>query len=232
MAIILGLDVSTSCTGICVVDSTVQPDDTGNHVLHVGAISFAGAKTMWEKADVVADAMKELTLTYTGERAIDRVVLEEALLGFRPGMSSAMTISTLMRFNGIVSYISRNVFDVEPEYIGSSHARKLCGIKLQRTATAGMNQKEQVFKHMSENDLRFKQWPLKKSGNVVDWSRDATDAYVIARAAAIEGIIVPTKKQKKLPKPAGGCAYPCDPPCPGKPMKGLMMCRKHQPFPA
>jgi hypothetical protein len=82
----------------------------------------------------------------------------------RPGMSSAMTISALMRFNGIVSYLARNVFQVEPEYIGSAHARKLCGIKLQRTAIAGMSQKEQVFGFMSRTELKHVTWPSKRTG--------------------------------------------------------------------
>jgi hypothetical protein len=92
-----------------------------------------------------------------------------------------------MRFNGIVSYISREIFKVDSEYISASHARKLCGIKMQRNSIDGMSGKEQVFKHMSENDLKHVQWPLKKSGAPVDWSRDATDSYVIARAAMVEG---------------------------------------------
>jgi hypothetical protein len=50
-----------------------------------------------------------------------------------------------------------------------------------------MSGKEQVFKYMSENDLKHIQWPLKKTGVSVDWSRDATDSYVIARAAMVEG---------------------------------------------
>jgi len=91
-----------------------------------------------------------------------------------------------MRFNGIVSYISREIFKVDPEYISSSHARKLCGIKMQRTSIAGMSGKEQVFKYMAEHDLQHVQWPLKKNGSAVDWSRDATDSYVIARAASIQ----------------------------------------------
>jgi hypothetical protein len=102
-------------------------------------------------------------------------------------MSSAATITTLMRFNGIVSYIGRNIFGVEPEYISAAHARKLCGIKMQRTSVAGMSGKEQVFKYMSENDLKHVVWPKKKNGKDVDWSRDATDAYVIAYAAFLKG---------------------------------------------
>lgn len=130
-----------------------------------------------------------------------RIILEEPLMGFRPGMSSAQTITTLMRFNGIVSFIARSVFKQEPEYINAPHARKLCGIKLQKTAIGGP-QKEQVFAYMAANDLKHVTWPVKKSGQSVDWSRDATDAYVIARAAQISGPIqAPAKKAKKAPKP-------------------------------
>ena len=133
-------------------------------------------------------------------------------MGFRPGMSSAQTISMLLRFNGIVSQLARKQFHVDPEYISANHARKVVGVKLQRTAVAGMSQKEQVFKHMSENDLLNFPWPVKKGGKLVDWSRDATDAYVIAKAASISGIIQPAaKKPKKVAKPtavAGGTVSP------------------------
>lgn len=212
MAIILGLDVSTSCTGVCVVDSAIEPDDKGSHILLLDRIEFGSEKTLtgkvpacatlWEKADRVKHALGLIELQIAtrygphglppvdGYRSwqhhVERVVLEEPLMGFRPGMSSAQTITQLMRFNGIISYIARNTFQKEPEYIGSAHARKLCGMKLQRTAVAGP-QKEQVFLHMSTHDLKHVSWPTTKTGKTVPWSRDATDAYVIARAAAIEG---------------------------------------------
>lgn len=201
MSIILGLDVSTSCTGVCVIDSEVQPDDKGSHILHLDRIEFKGCKTLWDKADEVG---RYLGLLSVNKRcAVSRVVLEEPLMGFRPGMSSAQTITQLMRFNGIVSYIARNVFQKEPEYIGSAHARKLCGMKLQRTSVAGP-QKEQVFAYMAANDLKHVQWPVTKTGKMVLWSRDATDAYVIARAASVEGPIQSlVKKPKKSKKVAG-----------------------------
>ena len=201
MSIILGLDVSTSVTGICIVDSDIVPDDLGSHILKLEAIELSKFKTIWEKADIVKKYFEEFEATneYKIDK-IDRIVLEEALTAFRPGMSSAATISTLIRFNGIVSYMARNIFDKEPEYIGSAHARKLCGIKLQRTATGGP-QKEQVFSYMENNDLKHVMWPLKKSGKVVEWSRDATDAYVIARAASVNGPVLPPVKKPKKPKP-------------------------------
>lgn len=207
MAIILGLDVSTSCTGVCVVDSDVQPDAKGSHILFLDRIEFKGCKTFWDKTAVVAEYLDDLIRGSFADGRLatgicpDRVVLEEPLMGFRPGMSSAQTITQLMRFNGIVSYIALTRFKCEPEYIGSAHARKLCGMKLQRTSIAGP-QKEQVFSHMEKNDLKHVQWPVTKTGKVVPWSRDATDAYVIARAAAVEGPIQPVAKKPKKSKKA------------------------------
>ena len=203
MAIILGLDVSTAVVGVCVIESSTKLDSMGSHILLLDRIEFKCCKTFWDKADAVDAYLGSLQCNgmlggYTDNM---RIVLEEPLMGFRPGMSSAQTISTLMRFNGIVSYIARRTFKEEPEYVGSAHARKLCGIKLTKTAVGGP-QKEQVYAHMMANDLSHVIWPIKKSGNVVDWSRDACDAYVIARSAQINGPFqLIAKKPKKKPKP-------------------------------
>lgn len=183
--LILGLDVSTSVTGICIINPDIQPDSNGSHIIYLDRIEFKKCKTLWDKADLTAVAFSELLQKFPGEY---RVSIEEPLMGFRTGMSSAATITTLMRFNGICSYISREIFKVDPEYISASHARKLCGIKMQRTSIAGMNGKEQVFKYMQENDLSHINWPTKKNRALVDWSRDATDSYVIARAASIKSV--------------------------------------------
>lgn len=178
--LILGLDVSTSVTGVCVLSPRTLLKDQGSHILYLDHIDFKKCKTIWQKADLVAFEFDNLLKKHPGNY---QVFLEEPLIGFRTGMSSAATITTLMRFNGIVSYISREIFKIDPEYIASSSARKSCGIKIQKTSVAGMSGKEQVFKYMSENDLKSVVWPVKKNGNPIDASRDMTDAYVIARAA-------------------------------------------------
>lgn len=181
--LILGLDVSTSTTGVCVLDPSIPPDDSGSHILVLDKIEFKKCKTFWEKTDVVESALSDMV--HQKKLSPTVFALEEPLLGFQKGMSSATTITTLMRFNGIVSYIGRRLLGVEPTYISSASARKLCGIKMQRTSVAGMSGKEQVFKYMTENDLKHVDWPKKKNGEAVDWSRDATDAYVIARASSL-----------------------------------------------
>ena len=182
--LVIGLDVSTSCTGVCIIDSTVPLDDSGSHIRLLDKVEFKGCKTFFEKADVMQSVLSDI-LHRQGFKP-DVFALEEPLLGFSKGMSSAATITTLMRFNGITSWIGRQVFGVDPTYISAAHARKLCGVKLQKTSVAGMPQKEQVFKHMSEHDLKHVVWATKKSGAPIDASRDMTDAYVIARAALIQ----------------------------------------------
>jgi len=177
---VLGLDVSTSITGVCLLDRDAVPDGTGNQIVVLDHVAFKKCKTLWDKADTVAHFLNQVHVNHGSAEII--IALEEPLLGFRPGMSSATTIASLLRFNGIVSYIARNTFSVEPQYLSAPHARKLCGMKLQRPSIAGKSQKEQVFDHMSQHDLSYVKWPTKKSGAIADWSRDATDAYVIALA--------------------------------------------------
>lgn len=179
--VIVALDVSTSCTGICVL--SLEYDDSRRPLLlELSCMDFKGCKTVWQKADF---AMKSLeVLGGRDDLNVVGFVLEEPLLGFTGGKSSASTITSLIRFNGILSYIGREVFGLDPVHISAAHARKMCGIKLVKKALGGP-QKEQVFKHMTEHDLQHVLWPVKKSGKTVDWSRDATDAYVIARCHKI-----------------------------------------------
>lgn len=181
--LILGLDVSTSITGVCVLDPSIPHDAVGSHILYLDRIEFKKCVTIWDKADRVRESLHELKDKFPG---INSFSLEEPLLGFSKGMSSAATITTLMRFNGIVSFVGRDIFGADPTYIPAASARKLCGVKLQKTSVAGMPHKEQVFKYMCEHDLSHVKWPLTpKSGAIVGWAKDATDAYVIARAAGL-----------------------------------------------
>lgn len=213
---ILALDVSTSIVGVCVVRSDAQPDELGTHILVLDRIEFKKCETLWDKVDAVSRYVNRLCLgsvdvnrsVYFDEDAvsndclvgpmfIDRIVIEEPLVAFKPGFSSAQTLSTLLRFNGIVSNVVRQAFKVTPEFMSAAHARKLCGIKVQRTSTGGP-QKEQVFGHMMEHDLKHVSWPTTRTGKVVPWSRDACDAYVIARATMIigDGDTQPPRKPK------------------------------------
>lgn len=178
---VLGLDVSTSVTGVAIIETTTAYDPQ-RHVALLKPIEFK-QKTLWEKVDHVR---AELTTLHSEFPNVSALYIEEPLKNFSSGLSSADTIVSLIRFNGIVSLVCRDLWQLTPTYINASHARKLVGVKVQRTTIAGKSAKEQTFDHVMSSELSHVVWPTKKNGQPKDWSRDVVDAYVIARAGSIE----------------------------------------------
>ncbi len=174
---ILGLDVSTSCTGWCLLE------EDGSFV-NLGYISLSKERNLFEKALIVKETLSFLHIKYD----IDTVFIEENLQAFRPGLSSAKTLLTLARFNGIVGYLSQQEFFCEPVYINVNVARKSVGLKIIRKSKGGAPTKEQVHQWVSKQ-VNFN-WPTKKlksgprKGQVIleTGCYDASDAYVIAVA--------------------------------------------------
>lgn len=177
--LILGLDVSTSVVGVCVLDTKFLGAFDAKNITVLDKIDFKKCKTLWEKADRVNNYFGDMKLK------LDHVFVEDAAMRYSPGMSSAQTIATLLRFNGLVSYAARNMFGVDPTFITPSAARKLIGLKMQRVSKCGKSHKMQVFEQLAQSDLSAVTWPLKKSGKIQDWSYDATDAFVIAKAGCM-----------------------------------------------
>lgn len=173
---ILGLDISTSCTGWCIIDSA------DSRLLKIGFIDLSKEKQFLSKADIVRESLIVLLESHD----IKDIFIEENLQAFRPGFSSAKTLMTLARFNGIVSYICKRDLCIEPQFINVNIARKVLGLKLDRKSK--LSTKEQVFEWVdSKVDT---EWPVKvlKSGPRKGLSiispncYDMADAYVIASA--------------------------------------------------
>ena len=173
---ILGLDISTSCTGWSLIDSV------DSQLVKMGYIDLSKQSNFLAKADDVRQALIEISSEFN----IKDIFIEENLQAFRPGFSSAKTLMTLARFNGIVSYICNRDLNIEPQFINVNIARKSLGLKLDRKSS--LNTKEQVFEWV---DKRIEiDWPMKtlKSGPRKGLSilspncYDMADAYVIASA--------------------------------------------------
>lgn len=183
MSVSIGLDVSTSCTGWCVVGP-------GGGLIEIGYIPLSSKKSLYQKAQEVRHVLSELHIRHN----IEKVYIEENLQAFRPGLSSAKTLLTLARFNGIVAYVSQQEFFIAPEYINVNAARKSVGLKIISKRKGGAPTKEQVMEWVT---LQLKdsahQWPTKvlKSGPrkgtriLEPGCFDAADAYVIARAGLL-----------------------------------------------
>lgn len=183
--IILGLDISTSSTGWCIIS---QSGDVIEKI-EMGFIDLSKEKSMFRKARIVKDQLTRLHIMYS----VDRVCIEENLQSFRSGFSSAQTLSTLARFNGMVSYLCYEEFSYDPEFMNVNTARKSIGIKLIRKKDGGKPTKDQVLEWVSAlSELEGYSWPTKtlKSGprkgkTILDPKCfDMADAYVMARAAA------------------------------------------------
>lgn len=177
---VLGLDISTSCTGWCVLTSN-------GTLIEMGFVPLAKHKDMFRKADSITDSLLGVLLRHP----ISEIVIEENLQAFRPGLSSAKTLMTLARFNGIVSYICYHSLKIEPSFINVNVARRSLGIKIVRKKDGGRQTKEQVLGWVS-NELKDSdhEWPNKvlksgpRKGKVVleQFCYDMADAYVIARS--------------------------------------------------
>ena len=163
---ILGLDVSTSFVGATVLEQ----DGT---IVCCEAWDLRKIKGFFKKSQTVSDNLNLLYVKYN----IKKVFIEESLQAFRPGFSSANTLMTLAKFNGTVSWICYNIFEVEPEFLGASTARRLCGIKVPR----GQKSKEVVLNYLLDNEdgfaILYTVYDNPKPG-----SYDRADSLVIAKA--------------------------------------------------
>ena len=177
---ILGLDISTSITGVTVVDND------GNVVFNE-AWDLRNKKyfpTLFHKGREV----KELLRQIDDEFYISSIFIEQSLQSFRSGFSSAKTLSTLSRFNGIVSWLCYEIFELQPEYIAATSARKKCGIKIPKGAKA----KQVIIQYVLDN-VPSVLIEYTKHGNPKPHCFDKADSWVIANA----GYICQTEKNSQ-----------------------------------
>jgi len=166
---ILGLDISTSITGATVLNESGE-------VMFCEAWDFRNKKyfpTLFEKGYEIKELLYQLKREYD----ITSVYIEQSLQSFRSGFSSAKTLSTLSRFNGIVSWLCYEVFELKPEYIAATSARKKCGIKIPK----GSKAKQVVIKYVIDN-VPSVLINYTKHGNPKPGCYDKADSWVIAMA--------------------------------------------------
>ncbi len=167
---ILGLDISTSITGATVINESGK-------VVYNEAWDLRKYKEFFQKAEIVKGKIWELEDTFL----IKEVYIEQSLQSFRSGFSSAKTLSTLSRFNGVVSWLCYDILKITPEYIAATSARKKCGI----TVPKGTKAKQVVIKHVVDNvpDVLIE---YTKHGNPKPQCYDMADSWVIANAGWLD----------------------------------------------
>lgn len=164
---ILGLDISTSITGYTVLD--------GNTIVECDKLDLRNKKYVdfLDKSIAAKKLIQEIHKKYK----IEEIFIEEALTRMGAGMSSAHTITCLQRFNGILSWMSYEVFGIKPKYIPCRQARKMLGILVPK----GGDAKQIVLKHWLDTEPQFTV-EYSKFGNPVQGTFDRADSLVIAKA--------------------------------------------------
>ncbi len=116
--LILGLDVSTSCIGISLIE------DKGTYgklelLHHVTPIVKPKPESKMQELFEKARIFEKEFLDKYADVGITKVIIEEPLLR----SNNVNTVATLLRFNGMISRAVYDTLGVVPEYISSYDAR-------------------------------------------------------------------------------------------------------------
>ena len=175
---VIGFDISTSITGVAVIAE--------GQLVYYDSIDLRKYKDVFDKTLAFKEKLMDLFEMYQldnekmlgdAEYPIKHVYIEQSLHMFMGGKSSAKTLSTLTRFNGIASWLIYELFEIKPKFIGATSARKQAGIKVPR----GQKAKEVVLKHLLENEPAFSV-EYTRHGNPKPDSYDKADAIIVAKA--------------------------------------------------
>ena len=113
--LILGLDVSTTCTGFCILKGNGELVKIGSVPLKVSN------KVKKEEAPFIKkDMFRKRIREEVGDMILTDVAIEEPLFS----SNNTNTVATLLRFNGMVSDCVYTDYGVVPHYLSPYDARK------------------------------------------------------------------------------------------------------------
>ena len=175
--VILALDISTTCTAVCVLNAV-----TGEHIITYHSLMNNVKKftNFWAKVRNMKNVFNQEN-NETWE--IKKIAVEESAKRFTPGFSSADTIITLSKFNAILCYILLEKYSIEPTYINVRSARKKLGIVIDKTSNT--NNKQQILNQIVEKypNLPWIYKEIKGKKKLVKINEDRCDAFIIGLAA-------------------------------------------------
>ena len=149
--IYLGLDVSTACIGISIIIDDGSDYGKIVELTHINpkvSSKIKGIEQLFLKKKIFEDFL----IKYK-DFGIDEVIIEEPLLR----SNNVNTVSTLLRFNGMISDCVYNVLGVIPEYISSYDARKYSFPDLMAIRKYGKDEKAYPFNKIKKEikDAKF-----------------------------------------------------------------------------
>ena len=166
--VVIGLDISTSKIGLCVMDYKFN-------LLETKLIKLDTKKTLEERCLELENVITSLP---SEGYFVSDVYAESAFIAFSGGKTSAITMSKLQRFNGMVCYMIRKSTGLHALLISPAKARSLVNLKIKR----GENTKLRVIEYVERtfpNDFKY---TLTRQGNPKPGTDDRADAVIIAWA--------------------------------------------------
>lgn len=137
--ILLGLDISTQCIGICLLEDDGTKYGNVIELTHINPkvpSKMKGIEQLFTKKRI----FEEFLLKYK-DYGIDEVVIEEPLLR----SNNVNTVSTLLRFNGMISDCVYTMLNIVPEYISSYDAREYSFPELMSVRKYGKDEKQYMY---------------------------------------------------------------------------------------
>ena len=161
----LGLDISTSKVGLCIMDYKFN-------LLESKLIKLDTKDELEDRCLHIEEFINNLNYNITN------IYIESAFIAFSGGKTSAITMSKLQRFNGMVCFMVRKLLGQQAFLLSPAKARGLVGLKIKR----GENTKQKVIEHVTRSFPNDFEYELTRHGNPKPGTDDRADAIVIAWA--------------------------------------------------
>ena len=186
---ILGLDVSTFCTGFSIWD--LEKDKLSKS----GFISLKNLNSWHEKVDEVCSILEDIK---KNTNKITYIAIEDILQKFIAGKSNIKTIITLAGFNYVIQRKCYEIYNITPVLYNVLRARNLADCSVPR----GVKSKNFILRRVCELHPEVKnQLPLMKTKpEFAKEAFDIADAIVVSRAAAVT-LLPEQALQIEEPKP-------------------------------
>jgi hypothetical protein len=171
----LSLDLSTSCTGVCITDKEAK-------IVRKEAIVLSkikGDDAFWAKADRMKEYLRDL-------QGIENIIIEEPMFNG----PNQFTTNLLIRFNGVVSYICREELGITPTYLSVHEVRKtVCPEFIKRETKKGkivetffmpkgLDKKLYIFNKIKAWFPEL-EWELNKKGDLKPENLDISDSIAV-----------------------------------------------------
>jgi len=176
--VILGLDISTSRVGLCLLD-------LNNNLIKADVIKLDTSQELEERCIHLETLINNLNssnhINSKKGYSILSVFIESPFIMFSGGKTTAATMSKLQRFNGMVSFMVRKALGLQPVLITANKARGLVGLKIKR----GENTKRKVIEWVEGRFPSDFKYELTRYGNPKPGTDDRADAVIIAYAGSL-----------------------------------------------